>query len=392
MRPRPPSSGRPAPVTTRPRPPVPGRLASHRKVERGPGIALPFRLLSGVAVVALGIGVLLVANGGLGTVATAVEKTFNGLVSDLTRTPTPSAADPTVADPPTLEAPDEPYTNVPTVDLVGTVPAAVAGSTDSRIRIYVALGKGDAGVAVEIPVGTSQHFLVPGITLSPGTNTFTATIISGPNDLESDHSAAVSYVLDRAKPKITIKSPKANAIVNAKSVRVVGLTQGRSTMSVRNVTTNATVAGAADATGAFALTVPIGTGPNQIQVTATDPAGNVNAAVVTVRRGTGVLSASLSASFYQVKLNKLPEPVALFVVVTDPDGKALQGARVMFTLTIPGVPPIASSVLTTSNTGKASFTTTIPKGATVGQCSVTVIVQTKDFGDTTDRTVITIRH
>ena len=34
-----------------------------------PGIALPFRLLLGVAVVALGVGVLLVANGGLGKVA-----------------------------------------------------------------------------------------------------------------------------------------------------------------------------------------------------------------------------------------------------------------------------------------------------------------------------------
>jgi hypothetical protein len=58
---------------------------------------------------------------------------------------------------------------------------------------------------------------------------------------------------------------------------------------------------------------------------------------------------------------------------------------------VPGVPAITSSTLTTSNTGKASFTTTIPKGADAGQCSVTVIVQTAKFGDTTDRTVITIQ-
>jgi hypothetical protein len=112
---------------------------------------------------------------------------------------------------------------------------------------------------------------------------------------------------------------------------------------------------------------------------------------VTVRRGTGALTANVSASFYQVKLSKLPESVQLWVIVTNPDGLALQGASVTFTLAVPGVPAITSSTLTTSNTGKASFTTSIPKGATAGQCSVTVIVQTTDFGDTTDRTVIAIQ-
>jgi hypothetical protein len=99
----------------------------------------------------------------------------------------------------------------------------------------------------------------------------------------------------------------------------------------------------------------------------------------------------VAASFYQVKLNKLPESVLLSVIVNDPDGRPLQGAKITFTLAVPGVPAIASSVIRTSATGRASFTTTIPKGATAGQCSVTVIVQTADNGNTTDRTVITIR-
>jgi hypothetical protein len=352
---------------------------------------LPFQLLAGVAVVALGIGVLLIANGGLGKAAAAVGSAFNGFVADLTKTPAPSAPDPTVSDPPSLEAPDEPYTNQPTVDLVGTVPAAVVGQADSRIRIYVALGKGNPGVKIEVAVGASQHFLVPGLSLSPGANTFTATII-GPTDLESEASAAVTYILDTTKPKIRISSPKANAIVNAKSVQVVGQTQGRSTLSLRNLTTNATVAGAADAAGAFAIAVPITTGSNKIQISATDPAGNVNVMTVEVRRGTGRLTANVTASFYQVRLSKLPEQVQLYVVVTDPDGQALEGASVTFTLAVPGVPAITSSTLTTSNTGKASFTTTIPKGADAGQCSVTVIVQTAKFGDTTDRTVIAIQR
>jgi Glucodextranase, domain B len=391
VRPRPPSTGRPAPIKARPRAPGPDRLSTHRRIERGPGVALPFRLLAGVAVVALGLGVLLVANGGLGKVAAVVGSSFNGLVADLMKTPAPSAADIDVSDPPTLDAPDEPYTSQSTVDLTGAVPAAVVGQTTSKIRIYLTLGDGNRGVAREISVGTLPHFLVPGLTLSKGANTFTATII-GPTDLESDSSSAVTYILDTSKPKITISTPKANAIVNGKSVQVVGKTQARSALSLRNQTTNATVAGAADATGAFSIAVPIGTGSNKIQVTATDPAGNVTATTVTVRRGTGKLTASLSASFYQVKLSKLPESVRLQVTVTDPDGKALEGASVTFALAVPGVPAITSSTIKTGSNGRAAFTTTIPKGATAGQCSVTVIVHTTDLGDTTDRTVITIQR
>jgi hypothetical protein len=343
-----------------------------------------------LAVIALGVGVLVVANGGLGRIATAVGSTFSGFVTDITKTPAPSATDLIVADAPALEAPAEPYTNEPTVDLVGTVPATVVGEEDTRIRIYVAIGKGEPGIAIEVPVGPSQHFLVPGLALSPGPNTFTATIL-GPTDIESDPSAAVTWILDKTKPKIVITAPKADAVVNARTVQVTGATQGRSTLSIRNQTTNATVTGAADTKGAFTIAIPLGTGSNQIQVTATDPAGNVNSATVTVRRGTGKLSANLVASFYQVRLSKLPEPVTLTVTVTDPDGRALQGAKVTFTLAVPGIPAITSSTLLTSSTGRATFTTSIPKGASSGQCSVTAIVRTTDFGDTTDRTVITIQ-
>jgi hypothetical protein len=342
------------------------------------------------AVVALGVAVLLFANGGLARMGAAVGSAFNGFVGDLTRTPVPSVPELDISDPPTLEAPDEPYTNQARVDLAGTVPAAIAGTADTRIRIYVAIGKGDPGVVIEQAVGPRQQFLIPGLPLSPGANIFTATIV-GPNDVESDTSAAVTYILDTAKPKITITAPKANAVVNAKTVRVTGKTQGRSTLSIRNLTTNATVTGEADTTGLFNISIPIGTGLNKIQVTATDPAGNANVASVTIQRGTGALTASVAASFYQVRLSRLPESVELTVTVTNPDGKALAGANVTFTLAIPGVPAITSSVLTTGANGRVSFTTTIPKGATAGQISVTAIVQTADFGDTTDRTVITIK-
>ena len=114
-------------------------------MDRGPGIALPFRLLLVVAIAALGVAVLLAASGGLGRVAAAIGSTVTGFVSDITSTPEPSAPPPVAADAPILESPVEPYTNQPTVDLVGTVPAAIAGRTEWRIRLYVAIGDGPPG-------------------------------------------------------------------------------------------------------------------------------------------------------------------------------------------------------------------------------------------------------
>lgn len=343
-----------------------------------------------LAVVALGGGVLLVASGGLGRAAAALGSTFGGFVGDLTSTPVPSDPPVIVSSAPTLEAPAEPYTNQSAIDLIGTVPAAVVGAADTVVRIYVAIGEGEPGIVTEIPIGSTQRFVAPGITLSPGTNTFSATIV-GPTDLESESSATIAYVLDTAKPKVTISSPRNNAVVNSRTVKVVGLTQARSALSAHNLTTNATVTGAADGKGAFSLVVPIGTGINKIELSSIDPAGNVNAATVSVRRGTGALTANVSASFYQVKVSKLPEPVTIFVKVNDPDGNPLAGAAATFTITVPGVPPIASSTLTTSSAGTASFTTTIPKGATADrQISITAIVTTTEYGDVTDRTVISL--
>ena len=64
------------------------------------------------------------------------------------------------------------------------------------------------GVAAVVACG-GAGVLVPDVALSAGSNTFTATIV-GPTDLESEASAAVSYVLDTSKPRITVSSPKAN--------------------------------------------------------------------------------------------------------------------------------------------------------------------------------------
>ena len=69
--------------------------------------------------------------------------------------------------------------------------------------------------------------------------------------------------------------------------------------------------------------------------------------------------------------------------MTDPDGAPIPNAPLTFTLSIPGVPTVTQETTTNQN-GKASFVTTIPKGADIGQGNVTVLVSTDQFGSTQD--------
>ncbi|HEX5015511.1 MAG TPA: Ig-like domain-containing protein [Candidatus Limnocylindrales bacterium] len=364
-------------------------MAAHRRVENTRRLALPFRLLFVAAVVGLGAGVLFVASGGIGRVADALGSTVTGFVDDITATPVPSEVPPELAEAPSIEKPDEPYTNQPTVDLVGTIPEDAAGVAANRIRLYVAIGDGEPGIVTEIPVGRTTRFIIPGVSLSEGTNSFSATIVSSAG--ESDPSPVVAYVLDTAIPRIVLSKPANGSVVNAKSATIEGETQARSEISIWNATTNETVTGAADENGKFSISIPIVAGQNDIGIQAIDPAGNANHDVIAVSKGSGKLAAQLAASAYSIDIDKLPERIELNVTVTDPDGRPIEGATVTFALAVPGVPAVTSKALKTGGDGTATWRTTIPKGATVGQISATVIVRTTKYGDTTDRTVINLQ-
>jgi protocatechuate 3,4-dioxygenase beta subunit len=126
-----------------------------------------------------------------------------------------------------------------------------------------------------------------------------------------------------------------------------------------------------------------------IQMTVTDVAGNPSEATLTVRRGSGKLTVALSANTYQFKRSRLPRPIELTAVVTDPDGRALADAAITFTVSIPGISAITHET-TTDSRGRATFETSVPRSATVGQGLTAVLVSTSSFGSVDDRTVITI--
>jgi hypothetical protein len=338
-------------------------------------------------VATLGIVVLAGATGILARAAGAVGSTLSAAVSRIAQTPEPSVQPASAPNAPELTVPSEPYTNQPKIDVTGTIPGTAVGQADVRIRLYLTTEDAAASIVAEQAVGGSVSFTFPAVGLEPGSNTFTATLVRGTT--ESEDSAAVSYVLDTEAPRITISSPKSGTTINRSTVKITGRTQARSEVLVENTTANTSATGTAGSDGTFEVTVALDTGSNALTLTATDPAGNAKTAKLSVRRGSGKLTAAVSASAYRFSEKKLPEPLTVRVRVLDPDGKPLAGAAVTFTISVPGVPTITAPATTDAN-GETRFSTTIPKGATVGTGPIAVLVHTDEFGDTTDRTVITI--
>jgi hypothetical protein len=387
VRPRPPSGGRSNPVKAQRRSPAPGRLATHGPVRRSRGIPLVGRLALGVGVFVVAVLVLYVGAGGVGFVAGALGNTIGSFVQGVTATPIPSPTQSVVAEAPSIESPAEPYTNEKQVDLVVTVPSRLAGNPDYVVRVYLALKDQSPAPIDEKPLASTPRMIIP-VALTSGINDFSVTLV-GPAG-ESESSPLARWILDTNKPQIKLTSPKDGAEVNRRAVTIEGRTQARSTISIRNQKTNDSITGTAAADGTFSLSIPIASGSNVIRVGITDPAGNDNAMNLTVLRGSGRLRASLSSSTYLIHQKELPLDVRLTVLVDDPDGRPLSGAKVTFTLSIPGIKTITGDA-TTDVDGQATFVTKLPKGATRGSGSAAVLVRTDEFGKTTDETLITVR-
>jgi glucodextranase-like protein len=387
VRPRPSSSGRSNPVKVQRRAPAPGRLSGHGPVRRSRGIPLIGRFALGVAVVAVAGLVLYVGAGGVGFVAGALGNTITSFVRGVTATPVPAPTPAVVAEAPSIESPTEPYTNLQQVDLIVTVPSRLAGNPDYLVRVYLALKDQSPTPIDEKPLAPTPRMVIP-VTLTTGINDFSVTLV-GPAG-ESESSPLARWILDTNPPGIKLSSPKDGAEINRKAVTLEGRTQARSTISLLNRKTNDRITGTAAADGTFSLSVPITNGANVIRIAITDPAGNDNAMELTVRRGSGRLRASISSSTYLIHQKDLPMDVRLTVLVDDPDGSPLAGARVTFTLSIPGIPTITGDATTDSN-GQAVFVTKVPKGATRGSGSAAVLVRTGEFGRTTDEAPISIR-
>jgi hypothetical protein len=346
------------------------------------------KAMLGLAVVALGAVVLFTIIGVLPGIVSTVGGVVSGIAGAVLPSPSPSPTLAIISASPVLDAPTEAATNQASVTVTGSVPASISGQRAGiMIRLYVALPNKAPVQVTEVPLGELPSFAIPDVALQPGRNDFSATVV-GPAG-ESKASPIVTYVLDTAKPTLTISSPKDKATVSGASVTIVGKTQGASTVSARNAANARTAIGAADGTGSFQVALPLADGTNAISVTATDPAGNAATAVLTVQRGTGKLKVTLTASASKISAKQLPSMLKLSAVATDPGGKSLAGRDITFTLNILGVPPITGQA-TTNASGVAVFGTLIPAGATPGKGTGTAFLTTPEYGNASALVPITI--
>jgi hypothetical protein len=374
------------PSRVKSRPTQTARLAGRRTGSKTPVLPVAGKAALALVVVAFGLVVLLNAPTLVGGFLGGIGNAFSGVVGKLSQTAAPSATDLVLPPSPSLTVPTQPYTNQPKLDLTGTIPNSVAGQSGYTIRIYRKVGTAAASVVAEVPVGSSPTFTVPAVALATGSDAFTATLVSAAG--ESPPSIAVTYILDQAKPKITISSPAKNAIVNGGAVTITGQTQAGSSISARNEANGVTGVATADNTGAFTVVVALAGGLNGISITATDPAGNSGSVVISVQRGSGTLTVKLTASAYNLNSAKA-NTITMNVLVLDPNSAPLSGASVTLTLTVPGdgITPFSQQKVTAAN-GSAVFKTTIP--ATVpGKGEIAVIIDTTDYGQVTTQDPLT---
>jgi hypothetical protein len=389
VRPRPPSTGRPAPVRARPVTPSPTRLTGYGRIERRRGLPFVMKAFLALSIVMLGGAILWAGSGQVGPFISSVVKGFGGLVSQVgavAGSPKPTEA-PALSDAPSIEVPEQPYTNKDKVDVTVNVPPAVTGLEGYTVRLYVTLEDQDPQLLVEVPVGKIAVQVIPAVGLSSGRNDIQAAIM-GPAG-ESERSAVATWVLDQSKPKVSVISPKNNAQVKKATVTVKGKSQAGAEIRLTNAANGAIATTVVGQDNLWEATLAIADGSNAITVTARDPAGNENTTELNVRKGSGRLTANLTSSAYRFKASKLPRSITLSVAVTGPDGRRLSGATALFTISVPGLEAIVSGEVPTNKSGVASFTTTIPAGATPGGGLATVLVTSGD-GSVTDRQVLTI--
>jgi hypothetical protein len=278
----------------------------------------------------------------------------------------PTPGRPTRPAAPLLPGPTQRVVGERVFDLDVRLPAAIAG-IGYTVRTFV-----NGKRAQEQPLASgSVEFEVPDLKLRRGWNELAASI-AGPTG-EGPRSATIRVLVDEKPPLLEIDEPADLDTINAARATVRGRTQPGSTVEIRNTKTKKTVTGTATG-GHFVISVGLGTRVNRLVITSVDPGGNRTVMPLRIRRGEGKLTASLSISAALVPVSTLPRMISLHVDVRDPDGEPIDGARVTFSLSPPGLPTSTYEAVT--KRGVANWASvTIPRdGAVAGAGFATVLV------------------
>lgn len=321
----------------------------------GPGTrTVLFGLLS------LVLGIVLLALGPLGQLAGQLGLTGPSPL------PTPGATTPGPPDPPRLITPAIAATGEPRWDLTVALPPEIVGRKGYRIRVFV---DGEQARQARVPRAT-ETFVVTDVPLERGWNTLTASLL-GPLG-EGPRSSAARVLYDAEPAPLTIEAPRDGQVINAEEVVVRGNTQADSTITVRNERTGKVARGSAE-DGRFKIKVEMGPRVNRLTVEVIDPGGHKTTRRLRVKKGDGKLSARLTISAALISADALPRSVTLRVAVRDPDGRPVNDARVVFSISPPGLPTSTYEAVTRK--GDAVWPVVITDQAIAGDGLATVLVE-----------------
>lgn len=328
-----------------------------------------------LALLTLTVGTGLAA-GFIGGIGSAFNNAVSHLTSHAPATVPPSGV---TLDTPRLDAPDAGgYTNQATVVLEGTVPGDTVGKPGYTVRVYLLGKNGDRAVVANVVVGGTTRFGTPALTLKEGSNSFVTTLVA--SGTEGQPSPMVTYILKTSPPKIVVSSPASGAKVSTSTLNVTGTVDAGATITIRN---QQAMGGAVSnqvvgTDGKFKLTVPVVAGPNTIDLSATDLAGNSASKSLTVNRDYGQLAAHVSVSPSRFAASS-QTTIKITLRATSLNGGPLANAKATFTVSIEGLAPIVSPELTTDATGTATWQVTI-SGASIGSGNASVLL-TSPAGD-----------
>jgi hypothetical protein len=269
--------------------PPPGVMRRYRPIRTDAKIPPPMAAFMVSGCLLLGLLTLTVSSGLMTDIISQLASAFGNAISPLA-SEAPATAPPSgvALDTPLLDAPpNNGYTNQPTMPLRGSVPGASVGKTGYTVDVYALDKNGSPWQVASVAVGGTTRFMTPPITLAEGTNAFVAKLSTPAGEGRS--SPVVTYILDTTPPNIVISSPAPGTKVTTSSVAVSGTCDAGSTVSIRNeeALSGAFTSQVVGADGKFKLTVPVVGGPNTIDLSATDQAGNSASTSLTVNRSYG---------------------------------------------------------------------------------------------------------
>lgn len=229
----------------------------------------------------------------------------------------------------------------------------------ARLLTLQVLGNGQVLATKERPAG--EEIKLP-IRLSEGLNQLSAVLV-GPGG-PGPESPSVAVTLDKTAPALTVSAPKDNTKTSDTTIELSGTSESGAKVTVRNSTKGWSDPAVVGPSGSFETVVPLKRGKNRIVTRAIDDAGNVKRDIRFVIQQDGRPVVKLKAP-KSIKMAKLPTRIPLRVSVTDASGDALEGAAVVFSITIPGQPSDTYED-TTNSSGNATWQVSIPRGSRRG--------------------------